>query len=302
MSQQTKFKEKTEKFFDDYNEQKEVDINQSPLDRFLMEKYYLSISGFLSDNIRDIIANDDARILDIGCGAGDYLIHLADKFKKGYYYGVDISQSALDSASANIKKEELISSDPFLLKFRYSVEPERFQFNKTDGIHLPFADNYFDVVYFIMILHHTEEYTEIIKEASRVLKPSGKLLIIDLKGQSKIEKNLIRFFFKLTPDSIIRKVFKNDLVLADGEIPFRSNVDFRKTEDAIKKASLKISKKKTFNYFLSRWMLFFIKLVWDNRIAFLLKPFLHMAVYFERKISFCYEAYYFVCQKNNSQD
>lgn len=65
--------------------------------------------------------------------------------------------------------------------------------------HLPFIDNSFDVVVNMTSIHHTTDLEKTFKEISRVLTPSGKLILINepLRGifQSKeigreIEKKL----------------------------------------------------------------------------------------------------------------
>ena len=50
--------------------------------------------------------------------AGYQIIDLAENFKKGKYYGVDISQLAINLAKKNIKKDSFgFFTDPFLSNF-----------------------------------------------------------------------------------------------------------------------------------------------------------------------------------------
>ena len=63
------------------------------------------------------------------------------------------------------------------------------QFDAGDLGSLPYVSSSFDVVYCISVLEHTENYSEIINELARVLKPGGALILtfdIALDGVSDI--------------------------------------------------------------------------------------------------------------------
>ncbi|MBU1179623.1 class I SAM-dependent methyltransferase [Patescibacteria group bacterium] len=53
------------------------------------------------------------------------------------------------------------------------------RYAKANVRNLPFEDNSLDTVCLFDILHHTENQEEILKEARRVLKPGGKILILE---------------------------------------------------------------------------------------------------------------------------
>lgn len=93
-----------------------------------------------------------ARILDIGCGAGDLLGALRKKGHAGI--GLDISESALKSA-AELKVPGVQASyrDP------------------------PFADRSFDVVTMFHVLEHVPDPDTAISVASRLLDSNGRIVI-----------------------------------------------------------------------------------------------------------------------------
>lgn len=97
------------------------------------------------------------RLLDLGCGTG-FMIHLAvDLFDD--ICGVDVTQAMLelvDTSSGKVRLEKASAED------------------------IPFDDESFDVVTAYSFLHHTADYSLVIKEAFRVLKPSG-MLYVDLE-------------------------------------------------------------------------------------------------------------------------
>jgi ubiquinone/menaquinone biosynthesis C-methylase UbiE len=96
-------------------------------------------------------------MVDIGCGTG-FLIDLAkDLFES--IDGVDITQAMLDLvdvSSGNIK------------------------LHNSTAEKLPFADNSFDFAGSYAFLHHLEDYSKVLAEAARVLKPGG-LYYVDLE-------------------------------------------------------------------------------------------------------------------------
>jgi SAM-dependent methyltransferase len=93
-----------------------------------------------------------ARVLDVGCGAGQVVGRLTEA---GYEaYGVDVSEP-------NIEKARRFSS--------------RCQF--YDGRHLPFPDGYFASVGALNVVEHVEEPEAFIPELVRVTEPAGRLVI-----------------------------------------------------------------------------------------------------------------------------
>ncbi len=119
-------------------------------------------------------------ILSIGCGPAIIEAGLAEQ---GFNItGLDISREALEQAPDNIRT------------VAGSAE------------NMKFADDSFDAVVFVASLQFIEKYAQAVKEAARVLKPGGKLLVMLLNPQSE-------FFREKTenPDSYINKIKHTDL-------------------------------------------------------------------------------------------
>jgi ubiquinone/menaquinone biosynthesis C-methylase UbiE len=51
---------------------------------------------------------------------------------------------------------------------------------QADANRLPFADNSFDFVLSFLMLHHTGDWRQTVREATRVLRPGGRLVGFDL--------------------------------------------------------------------------------------------------------------------------
>ncbi len=96
-------------------------------------------------------------VLDVGCGTGRVCAQLA---KEGVHYtGIDISEEQINQARKACPQGKFFTGSM---------------------LELPFPDNSFDAVLHIAALHHLltkEERARALREAARVLKPGGKLLI-----------------------------------------------------------------------------------------------------------------------------
>ena len=124
-----------------------VTRGQGLLENFLAQQRARIVDKNILDKERQ------GKILDIGCG---YFPFFLSQIKFQEKFGLD--KSVRDNAPGNIK----------LVKQDLSQEK-----------HLPFADEIFEVVTVLAVLEHmsTESAIEVLREARRVLRPSGKLFI-----------------------------------------------------------------------------------------------------------------------------
>ncbi|MBI5393461.1 class I SAM-dependent methyltransferase [Candidatus Woesearchaeota archaeon] len=101
----------------------------------------------------------NGKLLEIGCGMGTDLREFA---RRGMQVtGVDLTENAIDYTKQHLKI--------FGLQGKLLV---------SDAEKLPFKENTFDVVYSFGVLHHTPDTQKAINEAHRVLKRSGKAVIM----------------------------------------------------------------------------------------------------------------------------
>ncbi len=98
---------------------------------------------------------DGKKVIEIGCGKGRFLRILKKRFPNTQLYGLDISETLLNFCPEGI--ETLCGS---ILNIRY-------------------PDAFFDCVYCVEALEHALMTKSAIKEMVRILKPGGKIIIID---------------------------------------------------------------------------------------------------------------------------
>lgn len=99
------------------------------------------------------------RLLEVGCG-----IAIDGRFLTSHgahYQAVDLSMESLKLASQH---------------FRLMDFPARFA--NADGTRLPFADETFDVVYSVGVLHHVPDMAAACREVARVTRPGGRVRLM----------------------------------------------------------------------------------------------------------------------------
>jgi len=100
-------------------------------------------------------------VLDFGCGPGSFLCAIASFC--GEITGVDISKGFAESSSKTIDELKLDNAKAI------HIEPDT----------LPFDNECFDVIIMVDIIHHLENIDKSLTEAFRVLRPGGKVLILE---------------------------------------------------------------------------------------------------------------------------
>ncbi len=110
-----------------------------------------------------------ARLLDIGCGTGRLLELVAPHVAAAT--GVDASRDMLALARTRLAEHNLTHC----------------AVRQADLYRLPFPDAAFDIVTLQMVLHYAEDPAAALAEAARVLKPEGRLILLDLAAHERAD-------------------------------------------------------------------------------------------------------------------
>jgi ubiquinone/menaquinone biosynthesis C-methylase UbiE len=115
--------------------------------------------------------NSGDAVLDVGCGTGTLLIEAARHIgPSGSLHGVDRSPEMLAHAARKAAARHI-----------------RAEFREGSSDRLPFADASFNVVFCTLMLHHLPAPMQVatVAEMRRVLRPGGRMIIVDMQGAKK---------------------------------------------------------------------------------------------------------------------
>ncbi|HUD46966.1 MAG TPA: class I SAM-dependent methyltransferase [Candidatus Baltobacteraceae bacterium] len=115
------------------------------------------------------------KVLDVGCGHGLMLIGAAKRLRQGKAVGIDLWQK--EDQAGN-------SREATLRNVRLESCADRVELVDGDARNLPFAENPFDVVVSSWALHNIYDRAGrdcAVREIARVLKPGGRILIVDIR-------------------------------------------------------------------------------------------------------------------------
>jgi len=165
-----------------------IDTNAKTNQKYwdFLAKTYDTKMSFLRTFQRKVInlINPQSNIsfLDIGCGPGWAVRYAAGLAADGHFVGIDLSAKMIEIAKQK------------------SVGLQNVQFFNTNANDLPFNSDIFDVAICTNSFHHHTNPLATLKESYRVLKPKGKIYIVDPTTDG--------FLMKLF-DTIARKIEKS---------------------------------------------------------------------------------------------
>jgi ubiquinone/menaquinone biosynthesis C-methylase UbiE len=111
------------------------------------------------DRYADFAATRGKEVLEIGVGLGTDFVRFARA--GAWVTGVDLTERSVD-----------------LVRRRLELEGLHGDLRVADAENLPFPDESFDAVYSWGVLHHTPSPSHAIREAIRVLRPTGRLCLM----------------------------------------------------------------------------------------------------------------------------
>ncbi len=125
-------------------------------------------------------AKPSDKVLDCATGTGD----LALEFKKtvgheGHVVGTDFCKEMIEHAPDKADKKELVV-----------------EFEVADAMDLPYEDNSFDIVSIAFGIRNVDDPLVCLKEMARVVKPGGRVVILEFGQPQGIVKYPYQFYSK----------------------------------------------------------------------------------------------------------
>lgn len=178
-------------------------------DKLWVQKYSLKPTRNYILNVMKEFKHKDIKVLDLGCGPGQLIYELSEKYKNLKITGVDFSHKML-----------LISK---------SINPQATHIN-LDAHELYKLKDSFDIIICTHSLPYYKEPENVMKELKRLLNDNGRIFMGFASGNNFYDK-FVLFFVKLTT----------------GPANYPSDENFRKIVSSyFKVENLKIIKEKSF--------------------------------------------------------
>lgn len=117
----------------------------------------------------ELVPQGTGDLIDIGTGTGRMLEIFAPRVRD--CVGIDLSREMLAVARINLEQPGM----------------ENCQVRQGDMDQLPVPGRHFDVAIMHQVLHYAEEPVRALAEAARVLRPGGRLIIVDFAAHDRTE-------------------------------------------------------------------------------------------------------------------
>lgn len=126
-----------------------------------------------------ILRSSQASVLDLCCGTGDmtFALYRHASAQKPKMTGADFSPAMLERA-------------------RVKGAGKPIEWVEADALHMPFADESFDLVTSAFGFRNLANYNAGLREIYRVLRPNGEIGILDFSEPKGAFGHLYRFYFK----------------------------------------------------------------------------------------------------------
>ncbi|GAB3004164.1 class I SAM-dependent methyltransferase [Cyclobacterium sediminis] len=146
--------------------------------------------------ISNLPINENSNVADVGAGSGFYTFRIASKVPEGKIYAVDIQQDALDYIKNKAIKQNVDNVFTVLGTEKSPNLPEKTM----------------DLVIMVDVYHELAFPKEMLQNIKKSLKPDGKLLLIEYRGEDP--KVAIKPLHKMTVKQVKKELEANGFKLS----------------------------------------------------------------------------------------
>ena len=141
--------------------------------------------GFIDpiEILKELKLKDSMTAADFGCGSGGWVIPLAKKLEYGKVYAVDILEEPLSALRGRAKLEKISN-----------IETIQSDVETREGSTLP--EDSCDLVLMTNLLFECDDKKQVLLEGKRVLKPGGRILIVDWQKDNPLTKKIEKVSFE----------------------------------------------------------------------------------------------------------
>jgi ubiquinone/menaquinone biosynthesis C-methylase UbiE len=125
--------------------------------------------------VKELNVSGAVKIADLGCGSGGWSIPLAKENEDGMIYAVDVLNEPLSALKSKAETERI-----------YNIRTVLADIEKGTNL----TSNFFDAVIISNILFQVDSKEAIIKEGHRILKQTGKMLVVDWSNKDVSEEEI----------------------------------------------------------------------------------------------------------------
>ena len=141
----------------------------------LTEKEAMKNMNSYVNRLIDFKNNNYSKVLDAGCGVGATLLFNAEKNPDVNFFGIALGENEIAIAK-KIQEEKNLKNANFMVK----------SFLETG-----FPEDNFDAVYALESVSVSDKKQEFLHEMNRVLKPGGRIIIVDMFRQKDSYENFL---------------------------------------------------------------------------------------------------------------
>ena len=142
---------------------------------WLQELAFNNMNDFIDPNkiLNNLELREDMQVVDFGCGSGGWVIPLAQRLEEGNVYALDVQEDPLSALRTKIEMAKLTN-----------VKIIQSDIENQNGSKL--TDDSLDLVLITNLLFQVEDEKAVLVEAKRVLKPGGKILVVEWLADSSL--------------------------------------------------------------------------------------------------------------------